>query len=859
MTNATLRGKPDAGNLHVRFDEGEVASAKPRRGSLLYKKMIVVALVSIMSACLFADALPDGGPYKETVDGIEWTFMVKDGEAEVGSGDVEAPAISLQTRGVVTIPSALGERTVTSIGAGAFSGCVGLLGAAIPSGVSEIGWYAFYGCHGLTSIDIPDGVEYIDDNAFGECSGLLTVSIPSSVLAIGQCVFEHCGGLTNAVISEGVPCLGHAMFASCYRLRDVTLPSSVESLATSAFYNCDGIVSIAFSDGVKTIGDAAFGDCDGLVDVEIPNGVTNIEAGAFGGCKNLKSVVIPIGVVSIGESAFSYCDSLETISFPEGVMDLGSGICMDCRSLREVVIPSTVQRIRDSAFCGCESLDAVDVAEGVFDIGYRAFGGCRRLTRIVLPESMVHIGEEAFYACNGMKEVTIPSGVVSIERNAFGYCESLSKVYVDQGDIERVRNLYQWPLGIDFIEGRPEIIAEPDPEPTPDPQPDEEEIVVVTNRVYTYGTAFQIGSSYSEPTNIYSPVEASGIITNDNAIYRYDYRVEWLSISEYVVRESWQDFKSAEYVFVGVCSNQAQMIIFPVRYDEYGFGEIFGDLKVPDVLVGSNRRCEVQWGGHEMSFEDITSIDLPEGYRLPSCESAYSGIDAGFWSLSELTIRCKPLSSSFYGDNIRSYLEYVEEINVPADYLDGWKSYLATYGYCGKVKAIVPARERRESKKNDFDGSVKHIFNGQVFDDAGMMAGIVQITAAKATKQGKVSVGGFVLLEDGKRYTVKSKSVMIVDGRLVVETTAGNLGSMELKIDGDGVVGTVGAMTFKSGAMDEGTGVIKGTLTMSYFDAKTGSLKTKSITVGGVSAGGEAMGTLTEKNKPKREFAAEFE
>ena len=39
MTNAILRGKPDAGNPHVRFDEGEVASAKPRRGSLLYKNV----------------------------------------------------------------------------------------------------------------------------------------------------------------------------------------------------------------------------------------------------------------------------------------------------------------------------------------------------------------------------------------------------------------------------------------------------------------------------------------------------------------------------------------------------------------------------------------------------------------------------------------------------------------------------------------------------------------------------------------------------------------------------------------------------------------------------------------------------
>ena len=85
MANAVLRGKPDAGNPHVRFDEGEVASciaaietegrnspsiaqglpklrrvhcrrqpegrasvcaATPRRGSLLYRKMITVAAIA---------------------------------------------------------------------------------------------------------------------------------------------------------------------------------------------------------------------------------------------------------------------------------------------------------------------------------------------------------------------------------------------------------------------------------------------------------------------------------------------------------------------------------------------------------------------------------------------------------------------------------------------------------------------------------------------------------------------------------------------------------------------------------------------------------------------------------------------
>ena len=36
MANTALDGKPYAGNPHVRIDEGDGASAKPRRSSLLY-------------------------------------------------------------------------------------------------------------------------------------------------------------------------------------------------------------------------------------------------------------------------------------------------------------------------------------------------------------------------------------------------------------------------------------------------------------------------------------------------------------------------------------------------------------------------------------------------------------------------------------------------------------------------------------------------------------------------------------------------------------------------------------------------------------------------------------------------------
>ena len=71
MTNAILRGKPDAGNPHVRFDEGEVSSAKPRRGSLLYKKLIittVVLLAVVSGAAEYTFSNTAGGSVADTAN-----------------------------------------------------------------------------------------------------------------------------------------------------------------------------------------------------------------------------------------------------------------------------------------------------------------------------------------------------------------------------------------------------------------------------------------------------------------------------------------------------------------------------------------------------------------------------------------------------------------------------------------------------------------------------------------------------------------------------------------------------------------------------------------------------------------------
>ena len=79
MKNAALSGKPYAGNPHVRFDEGEVASypptvgrpegvamrgAKPRCGSLLYKSLLSVLVVGVSCAAVLAGTFPQNRGYR---------------------------------------------------------------------------------------------------------------------------------------------------------------------------------------------------------------------------------------------------------------------------------------------------------------------------------------------------------------------------------------------------------------------------------------------------------------------------------------------------------------------------------------------------------------------------------------------------------------------------------------------------------------------------------------------------------------------------------------------------------------------------------------------------------------------------
>lgn len=151
------------------------------------------------------------------------------------------------------------DGSVTAIGDKAFSGCTGLTGITIPSGVLSIGSYAFDGCSGLTSVTIPNSVQSIGGGAFSCCYGLRSVALPEGLKSIEAALFLTCRNLTSVTIPDGVITIANQPFSGCSGLTEITIPGSVQSIGTHAFYNCTGLTDIYFDGSAPTMeGDKLF-------------------------------------------------------------------------------------------------------------------------------------------------------------------------------------------------------------------------------------------------------------------------------------------------------------------------------------------------------------------------------------------------------------------------------------------------------------------------------------------------------------------------------------------------------------------------------------------------------------------------
>ena len=368
------------------------------------RKTCCIVVLIIIGACQSFAAY-------ETVNGIEWTYRVSNGEASLGGGSSLSTAVPSSTKGALTIPSKLGGYPVAHIGSGAFFKCSGITSVAIPNSVIGIGDDAFYGCKSLTSVAIPNGVTSTGNYAFNDCTSLTSVTIPDSVTRIGDYAFSGCNGLKRVTIPNSVTSIGHYAFSSS-GLTSVAIPNGVRSVGSHAFGGCRGLTSVTISDNVTSIGPYAFSG-SGLTSVTIPDSVTSIENYVFSGCSRLTSVAIPDSVTSIGDYAFYNCSGLTSVTIPDSVTSIGNYVFSGCSRLTSVAIPDSVTSIGGCAFYNCSGLTSVAIPDGVISIGDKAFYGCRSLGGVTIPSSVVSIGTSTFSGCSGLTKVTIPQCVCS--------------------------------------------------------------------------------------------------------------------------------------------------------------------------------------------------------------------------------------------------------------------------------------------------------------------------------------------------------------------------------------------------------------------------------------------------------------
>lgn len=325
---------------------------------------------------------------------------------------------------------------------------VGCQNTIIPNNIKSIGDWAFSWIESLDSIFIPKSVTTIGEGAFAGCIDLKHIQVE-----LGNPIYdsrEKCNaiietstntlvvGCKNSVVHNSVTTIGEKAFSSCKSLDSITIPKSVTSIAVDAFKGCSSLKFINVDENnyvydsrencnaiIKRLSNTLIIGCQNTI---IPNSVTSIGDGAFSDCYSLTSITIPNSVTRIGNYAFAFCDSLISVTIPNSVITIGNYAFDSCHSLQSITIPNSVEYIADEAFSWCYSLTSISFGNRVASIGKRTFEYCKSLKSVIIPNSVKYIGSEAFGSCSSLTSVTIGNNVNTIEWGPFLGCDFLTAI-----------------------------------------------------------------------------------------------------------------------------------------------------------------------------------------------------------------------------------------------------------------------------------------------------------------------------------------------------------------------------------------------------------------------------------------------
>ena len=365
------------------------------------------------------------------------------------------------------------DDNITTVGNGAFSGCLHITSVTIPS-VTVVENFAFSECNILNSVNLGDltaigsyafektavdsfrfksGVS-IGERAFAQ-SAIKSVVIGNGITIPDEC-FYGCDKLTSVTLGDNVTVGKYAFFNNSYTSDFYYVDRDVKNSVTGAIVSqrfpiyylvfTGPITSLTIGDNV-VLEEGAFYGAANLTEVTLGKNAV-IGDYAFYNCSSLNKVINLDKATVIGESAFSgdiyYEYTSDSLSYPDitekgeysyryyssklesvdlsGLTELGKNAFALCKELKSVKLGKNLSVLPEGAFQYCDLLTQVNL-DYVTQVGAYIFAECDLAT--VNAPKIEFIGEYAFCYNENLTSAILGGASLRIEEGAFSFCKQL--------------------------------------------------------------------------------------------------------------------------------------------------------------------------------------------------------------------------------------------------------------------------------------------------------------------------------------------------------------------------------------------------------------------------------------------------